>query len=170
MRSLTSVWALDEKKATRVVDNGVPDAPAMTFERALEVEFLQPLHRSGSDAGSVFGDSKPGPRRGDRALPRGFCGLARIDETDGTDGAPAQQSERLHRAMRSAVEESKREACTGEALDFWPDELIRWCLKTTSSRCDQPRGRCSTSSGVDRPSSSRTRRRTRRPAPAKLWN
>ena len=44
VRSLTSVWALDEKKATRVVDNGVPDAPAMTFERALEVEFPQPLH------------------------------------------------------------------------------------------------------------------------------
>ena len=41
--------------------------------------------------------------------------------------------------MRSAVEESKREACTGEALDFWPDELVRWCLKTTSTRCDQPR-------------------------------
>ena len=90
VRSLTSVWALDEKKATRVVDNGVPDAPAMTFERALEVEFLQPLHRGGSDAGSVLGDSS-GRAHGAAIgpCPGGFCGLARIDETDGTDGAPA---------------------------------------------------------------------------------
>jgi hypothetical protein len=112
----------------------------MTFERALEVEFLQPLHRGASDAGSVLGDSS-GRAHGAAIgpCPGCFCGLARIDESDATDGAPADQAQRLFRAMRSAVEESKREACTGEALDFWPDELIRWCLKTSSTRCDQPR-------------------------------
>lgn len=139
VHSLTSVWALDEKRATRVVNDGVPDAPAMTFERALEVEFLQPLHRGSSDAGSVLGESARAHGAAIGPCPGGFCGLPRIDESEHSNGEPADQTERTFRAMRSAVEECKREACTGEALDFWPDELMKWCLATCSARCAVPR-------------------------------
>ena len=81
----------------------------MTFERALEVEFLQPLHRGGSDAGSVLGDSS-GRAHG---APSGPAPGVFVDWRASTNlmertARPLNRRERLHRAMRSAVEEQER--------------------------------------------------------------
>ena len=178
VRSLTTVWALDERRSTAVAEptdeyvasGDAPrlPAPPLQFERAVDVEFLQPLHRS---KGSVAGDSDAGggsvvdaspsqvlfgPAVHCHACPGGLCGWRAAkekeeddrerDDDDASEGdeekKPAKESGRMMLA-RSAIESAAREAATGDALDYWPQNLVAWCLAERATRGDgSPGKRC----------------------------